>query len=342
MELGGSDSGHRVPLQRSASDPSHREAVASPRGRMPRPWALAAIALLIAHSGQSQQQSGGAGQYVGDLVCQACHPQLASAFRANEHHDPAAAKKRPGQAGCESCHGPGGLHATSAGQAEITGFAATDPALAIDRCLSCHGGDLGKMHVRRSAHTTAEVGCTSCHSIHSSHPHGPLLAGIERQVCYGCHGEIRARFEMPFKHRVNEGALECSDCHNPHGAPLATWGSAHFPRMVSQGMGNDQPCLACHANLAGPFAFEHPPQRVEGCASCHEPHGSTTPRLLARPAVFVMCLECHNEIQGFGPRGDGIVGPTPGFHNLSDPVVRECVLCHSRIHGSNADPLFRR
>ncbi len=112
--------------------------------------------------------------------------------------------------------------------------------------------------------------------------------------------------------------------------------------MVTQWMGNDQPCLSCHADLAGPFVFEHPPLRVEGCSSCHEPHGGTNPRLLARPAVFVMCLECHNEIAGFGPRGDGIVGPTRGFHNLSDPAFRECVLCHSRIHGSNADHLFRR
>ncbi len=25
---------------------------------------------------------------------------------------------------------------------------------------------------------------------------------------------------MPFHHRVNEGLVQCTDCHNPHAAPL--------------------------------------------------------------------------------------------------------------------------
>ena len=306
-----------------------------------------AVALLAGLPGidgvaRGQPTDSAVNQFVGDLVCMGCHGELSAEFRENPHHDPSAPDQPAGRAGCESCHGMGALHAISADKSKIGGFTASPPSEAIDRCLVCHGGDFGKMHIRRSAHTTSDVGCVSCHSIHAAHPEGQLLAGLEREVCYRCHANIRARFEMPFKHRVNEGAIECSDCHNPHGAPLATWASAHSPRMVSQGMGNDQPCLGCHADLAGPFVFEHPPLRVEGCTACHDPHGSTNPRLLSRPAVFVMCLECHNEVDGFGPRSEGIIGPTPGFHNLSDPSFRECVLCHSRIHGSNADPLFRR
>ena len=200
------------------------------------------------------------------------------------------------------------------------------------------------MQVRRSAHLTGEVGCTSCHSIHKPRDASVLLNDVQRSVCYGCHREIQARFNLPFKHRVNEGAMDCTDCHNPHGSPLATWRTAHSPRMVSHALGNDLPCLQCHSDKRGPFVFEHAPVRVEGCPACHNPHGSTNPRLLNRPAAFTLCLECHNDIAGagMGLRGDGIRPPAPWFHDLADPSFRECATCHARIHGSNADPLFRR
>lgn len=282
-------------------------------------------------------------QFVGSQVCQGCHAGIFSGFRRNPHFVSIALENEPPErTGCEGCHGPGLLHATSADTGKIVQFPSLTPHEAQDHCLRCHSGDFGKMHIRRSSHLTGEVGCTSCHLIHGSHDASPLLASEERNVCYRCHQEIRARFEMPFKHRVNEGAMECSDCHNPHGAPVATWRTAHAPRMVSTAFGNDQPCTECHSDKRGPFVHEHAPVRTEGCQSCHEPHGSTNARLLARPTVFTMCLECHSDIAGFGLRAEGIPGPNRFFHNVSDPAFRDCVLCHSRIHGSNADRWFRR
>jgi len=38
----------------------------------------------------------------------------------------------------------------------------------------------------------------------------------------------------------------------------------------------------------------------------------------------------------------GVPAPTPGFHNIAEPRFQNCVACHARIHGSNADSLFRR
>ena len=69
---------------------------------------------------------------------------------------------------------------------------------------------------------------------------------------------------MPFKHRVNEGFMNCTDCHNPHGSFAPTWEMGDRPRMVDQAEGNEAPCLKCHADKRGPFAYEHPPVRVEG------------------------------------------------------------------------------
>ena len=303
-------------------------------------FCLAALGAAPLHA---QGQPAAQQQFVGGQVCQGCHADLADSFRRNPHFNSVASGKLPPErTGCEGCHGPGFEHAISADPEKIVRFPALTPAQAQESCLACHAGDLGKMHVRTSSHATGEVGCTSCHSIHDPHETGALLARRQRDLCYSCHQDIRARFEMPFKHRVNEGAMECTDCHNPHGAPVVSWAPAHSSRMVSPSFGNDLPCVGCHTDKRGPFVYEHPPVRVEGCASCHEPHGSTTPRLLARPVAFTLCLECHNAIDGFGTTGRGIVSPWAGFHNLADPAFRECVLCHSRIHGSNADPLFRR
>lgn len=304
---------------------------------------LALAAITLASEADGQVTTDPAQQFVGGEVCQACHAQIAGDFRRNPHFASVALGNQPPErTGCEGCHGPGFLHATSGDSEKIVRFPPLTPSEAQDRCLVCHSADFGKMHIRRSAHLTGEVGCTSCHSIHGSEDLAPLLATRQRDVCYGCHREIRARFDMPFKHRVNEGAMECSDCHNPHGAPIATWRTAHSPRMMSPAFGNDQPCTGCHADKRGPFVHEHPPVRVDGCQSCHDPHGSTNARMLNRPTVFTMCLECHSDIAGFGVRGESIPGPSRFFHNLADPAFRECVLCHARIHGSNVDRWFRR
>jgi DmsE family decaheme c-type cytochrome len=146
---------------------------------------------------------------------------------------------------------------------------------------------------------------------------------------------------MPFKHRVNEGSVDCTDCHNPHGSFAATWGMAARPRMVTQAVGNEEPCLKCHTDKRGPFVYEHAPVRVEGCETCHNAHGSTNPRLLKRPVVFTVCLECHTGAGQFGRQSNGITVQTVS-HNMADPKYQNCTSCHVRIHGSNADPAFFR
>lgn len=303
--------------------------------------ALAAVMAVMAAAGQTPAPGEG---FLGSETCSLCHPDIAHDFNRNPHFKSiASGDEPPAKTGCEGCHGPGQAHVEGAGdKTKILRFTEFEPRRVLDECLSCHAKDLGKMHIRRSAHSSAEVTCIDCHSIHRSPEMKFLLAQRQRDLCYGCHLEIRARFELPFKHRVNEGAIECTDCHNPHGAPMATWRTALSPRMVAPAFGNDIACVKCHTDKRGPFVHEHPPVRVDGCMQCHDPHGSTNPRLLSRPAVFTMCLECHNGVVGFGPRGQGIPAPNTFFHNIAEPRFQNCVTCHVRIHGSNVDALFRR
>ena len=99
----------------------------------------------------------------------------------------------------------------------------------------------------------------------------------------------------------------------------------------------EAPCLACHANLRGPFAFPHEAKELGGCIACHEPHGSSNQKMLKRANVFQLCLECHSPITG-----NTLGSQPPSFHNINLPRYQNCTTCHVAVHGSNRSPqLFK-
>jgi len=285
-----------------------------------------------------------ASEYVGSNVCKTCHSDVWFNFYKNPHYKSVASGDQPPErTGCEGCHGPGKAHVDAhGGKTTIPrAFSLMEPTAVLDACLNCHARDFGKVNIRRSQHSLADVVCTNCHSIHKSPVPRFLLAAKQVELCYGCHAAVRAQFSMPFKHRVNEGFMTCTDCHNPHGGFAPTWGMADRPGMMQQALGNQEPCLKCHSDKRGPFAYEHPPVRVEGCEVCHSPHGSTNAKLLVRPVTFTLCLRCHNGADSFGTRNNGITLLSQ-THNMLDPRYQRCTTCHVRIHGSNSDGYFLR
>jgi DmsE family decaheme c-type cytochrome len=281
-------------------------------------------------------------EYVGSNVCKTCHPDIWARFYKNPHFKSIASGKEPAErTGCEGCHGPGQAHVKSPSKATIVAFSQLSNEKILDNCLTCHSQTISRANIRRSSHTLNGLACTSCHSIHKSPVPKFLLASKQTDLCYGCHQDVRSQFSMPFKHRVNEGFMQCTDCHNPHGAFMPTWRTAARPRMVEQALANEEPCLKCHPEKRGPFVFEHAPARVDGCEACHQPHGSTNSRLLRRPVVFTLCLECHNGTGNFGLQSVGILTQSAS-HNMADPRFQNCTACHVRIHGSNTDATFLR
>lgn len=301
-----------------------------------RGW-LAAVGLLaITAFGQD---------YTGSNVCWSCHETVYNAFFPNPHYKSiASGREAPENTGCEACHGPASAHVAAGGGSQTIprAFPRLEPGQVVEACLRCHSQAISRANIRRSEHTLAGVVCTNCHLIHGSEGRKFLLASEQqREVCYGCHATVRAQFAMPFKHRVNEGFMQCTDCHNPHGSFAATWNMGARPRMVDQAVGNEEPCLACHTDKRGPFVFEHAAVRVDGCETCHSPHGSANARLLKRPVTFTLCLECHNGAGPFGRQAGGVPAQSPS-HNMSDPRYQNCTTCHVRIHGSNSSGLFLR
>ncbi|MEO8660980.1 MAG: DmsE family decaheme c-type cytochrome [Bryobacteraceae bacterium] len=301
---------------------------------------LAAMLFCRAMAGQGVPSGNG---FVGSTVCKACHPDVSLNFYKNPHYrSVAAADQPPEKTGCESCHGPGKQHVEArGGKATIVAFSQLGAKEVLDNCLRCHANTMSRANIRRSEHTSNDVVCNQCHSIHKPSSPKFLLARKQTELCESCHAPVRAQFNMPVKHRVHEGFMNCTDCHNPHGTNSPTWRMGVRPRLVGQSADGEEPCLRCHQDKRGPFAFEHPAVRVDGCESCHAPHGSTNARLLKRPVVFTLCLECHNGAGNFGRQGDGIVTQNAS-HNMADPRYRSCTTCHVRIHGSNASAQFLR
>jgi DmsE family decaheme c-type cytochrome len=301
-------------------------------------WKVAVLVLssgfartMVAHAATAAPQAAmsssktavNPADYVGQEICATCHEDEAKGLKNNPHAKLALEHNGKGVT-CESCHGPGKAHVESGGDAtKIFQFTKATPKQISEKCLTCHAGD--HPNFERTAHGDALVGCTGCHSVHKFEAQTSLLKAKQPMLCYGCHTDIKAAFEEPFHHRVNEGLIKCSDCHDPHGT--------FQPNLLRLSATQDAICTKCHIDTAGPFVYEHPPIKTEGCTSCHYPHGSTNPRLLMMSNVNSMCLQCHTPSANFTAPG------TPSFHNQANQY-QACTVCHVQIHGSNADSFF--
>lgn len=259
-------------------------------------------------------------QFVGSDQCSACHEQMTKTVEQGPHWK---AKTTNAQS-CEACHGPGKAHVDGGGdKTKIFTFKNLKPSQVAERCLACHQNNKDHQAFISSQHNRADVTCTSCHSIHKAKVTEALLTEKDPGLCYSCHKAEKAAFMKPFHHRVNEGLIKCSDCHNAHGST-----SDHQLRTTAA---QDQVCFKCHSEKRGPFVFEHEPVKVEGCTACHTPHGSSNPRLLTRARVNSLCLSCHSALS---------TGMNSGNNHSQNVARQSCIACHSQIHGSNSQVEF--
>ncbi len=263
-----------------------------------------------------------AGGYVGSETCTLCHTDLAKKFDNNPHAKLALLHGGKGVS-CESCHGPGQAHVDGGGDVTKIRQLSKMTAKEVDTtCLGCHAG--AHPNFERSPHAKADVSCTSCHSVHNAGSEVALLRVDQPKLCYQCHTDVKANFAQPFHHRVDEGLIKCSDCHDTHG----TFGNNNIKSTADQ----NQICVKCHTETRGPFVFEHAAVKSEGCVGCHTPHGSQNARLLNVPNINQMCNQCHSPVSGSTVHGI----------NAGSADAIPCISCHTMVHGSNVNPAFIR
>ena len=261
-------------------------------------------------------------EFVGTDTCATCHAEVAKSFATNPHTKMALMHGNAAGVTCENCHGAGSEHVAGGGDVTKIFNPAKASTKDVDtKCLSCHAG--AHPNFDRSPHAKANVGCTSCHSIHGSKEES-LLKAPQPTLCFQCHSDQRAQFSMPFHHPVNEGTVKCSDCHDVHG----TFQNSNLRATADHSM----ICTKCHTDVRGPFVYEHAPVKAEGCLACHSPHGSQNARMLNMPSINGLCNQCHSAVASGTIHGQGA--------GSSDSVP--CTSCHTYIHGSNMNVAFLR
>ena len=121
-------------------------------------------------------------KYIGSKECAQCHEALCRDFVTADHARLVAEGTNALNAGCESCHGPGSLHANSGGE--------TKPPFSFSpgRPQSSSYGARFQVPPARATETT----------------------------CFQCHPNVRGQFQLPSHHPVPEGRLSCTGCHSPH------------------------------------------------------------------------------------------------------------------------------
>jgi predicted CXXCH cytochrome family protein len=159
-------------------------------------------------------------------------------------------------------------------------------------CRGCHAQKLTAILDKNRVHQPVLEGkaCLNCHGPHASKRSG-LLRGTTVSVCGSCHADtIRRNEKAGSKHKpVAEG--DCSGCHDPHSASGALL--LHSPDRV-------QGCAKCHEwtthsshPLGAKFADPRNKNLKMECLSCHRAHGTEFAKLMPYPKQTDMCVKCH-------------------------------------------------
>ena len=188
------------------------------------------------------------------------------------------------------------------------------PAAAFG-CESCHGpgsahvgggggrGVGGLMTFARTASTTKTASTTAASTTAAN------------DTCLKCHTRGPTALWHGSTHDARK--VTCTDCHLIHG------GNQKLLAQPTQ----QQLCVRCHQQIRQALAkSSHHPLREEKmqCTSCHNPHGTQAPRLVAANSANDKCFECHAEKRG-------------PFLFEHPPVRENRMNCHDP-HGSSHKP----
>ena len=213
--------------------------------------------------------------------------------------------------GCTSCH----EIRTTKDVTRIKLITTTPAAL----CLTCHA-DKNATEIKGTVHPPAVRDCVKCHDPHSSDNKDQLLkptSGDEKEnLCLSCHKTGLNVSEKGSRHAALD--MGCDTCHVTH--KTGEMGKTEFDFHLAKAV--PELCIGCHDVKGADLqkAHQNQPFETANCVSCHDPHQSAAPKLMAKfthpPFADKQCDVCH------APAKDGKVV-------LTQPNAKAlCVTCH--------------
>ena len=181
--------------------------------------------------------------------------------------------QHPGAAGeCTDCHDP---HA-----GKTPGFVKPDP---VNACLTCHA-DQAEQHKKKNIHQPVfEQGCATCHEPHGGENQHLLRAKDTNTACLECHGPDRSPAKIEAEHLITiyEGKVKLPEAYLRKAPVLPLQYGAGHP-------------VDSHP-ITGPVDAKDPAKGQISCLTCHQPHSSDQPGLLAKDQKPGMdfCKTCH-------------------------------------------------
>jgi DmsE family decaheme c-type cytochrome len=174
--------------------------------------------------------------------------------------------------------------------------------------------------------------CQTCHGSSDAHQKDPggtrpdVVFGAKHgstpedqtQACLTCHKSGNRTYWSGSTHQFRE--LVCSNCHVVH-----TPNDRALAKITQPDV-----CFECHkTQRAQAHLISTHPILVgkTACSDCHNPHGSTAPKLMAKDTINETCYTCHAEKRG----------PFLWEHSS---VVDDCTNCHTP-HGSTKPALLK-
>jgi predicted CXXCH cytochrome family protein len=181
-----------------------------------------------------------------------------------------------------------------------------------ETCGACHEAVV-KAFPQKPHAAVSPASCTSCHigsETHLEKGGGATILAFKAsdpapkktQPCLTCHEEASQASFLGGMHARR--GVDCTSCHSVH--------DAHSQDDMLKTATESATCFSCHkAYRAKSQRSSHHPI-LEGkmsCASCHNPHDGTNPKMVTANSVNEKCYECHAEKRGpFSPRAR----PGPG------------------------------